>query len=52
MRDQHSCMSVFVAYLTIPSSNWGHHPRRDNSLPCMATWRINRDTEQPEEKET
>ena len=29
---------VFVAYLTIPSSNWEHVPRHDNSIPCVAVW--------------
>ena len=33
-----SCIFVFVAGLTIPSSNRGHQPRRDNSMPYMAVW--------------
>ena len=52
MKDQHSCLSVFVAYLTISSSNYENQPRHDNSIPCMALWEIYRDTEQPQEKET
>ena len=24
VKDQQSCISVFVAYVRIPSSNWGH----------------------------
>ena len=35
VKDQQSCISVFVACLTNPSSNWGHQPRRDNSIPYM-----------------
>ena len=30
VKDQQSCISVFVACLTNPSSNWGNQPRRDN----------------------
>ena len=29
VKDQQSCISVFVACLTNPSSNWGHQPRED-----------------------
>ena len=32
VKDQQSCMSTFVAYLTIPSTNLGHNPRHDNSI--------------------
>ena len=35
VKDQQSCISVFVACLTIPSSNWEHQPGRDNSIPYM-----------------
>ena len=38
VKDQQSCISVFVACLTNPSSNWGHQPRRDNSIPYMGLW--------------
>ena len=48
--DQQSYISVFVVYLTIPSSIQKHQPRQDNSIPCMAVWQIHRDTERPQEK--
>ena len=51
VKDQQSCIFVFVACLTIPSSNQGHQPRRDNSIPYMGIWQIYRDREQPQEKE-
>ena len=35
VKDQQSCISVFVAYLTIPSSNQEHQPRHQNDTPCM-----------------
>ena len=38
VKDQQSSISVFVACLTIPSSNWGHQPRRDSSIPYMRVW--------------
>ena len=38
VKDQQSCISVFVAYLTIPISNLEHQPRTDNSILCMAVW--------------
>ena len=38
VKDQQSCISVFVACLTHPSSNWGHQPRHDNSIPYMGIW--------------
>ena len=44
VKDQQSCISVFVACLTNPSSNRGHQPRRDNSTPYMGVWQIYRDT--------
>ena len=39
---QQSCISVFVTYLTISSSNQEHQPRHDNSIPYMAVWQSNR----------
>ena len=44
VKDQQSCVSVFVACLTNPSSNWEHQPGRDNSIPYMDVWQIYRDT--------
>ena len=38
VKDQQSCVSVFVVCLTIPNSNWGHQPRYDNSIPYMGIW--------------
>ena len=38
VKDQQSCISLFVAYPTIPSSNEEHQPRDDNSIPYMAVW--------------
>ena len=52
VKDQQSCIFVFVAFMTIPSSNLGHQPRRDNSISYMGVWKIYRDTEQPQQKET
>ena len=52
VKDQQSCISAFVACLAYPSSNWGHQPRRDNSIPYMGVWYIYKETEQPQEKET
>ena len=52
VRDKQPCISVFVACLTVRSSNQGHQPRRDNSIPHMGVWQIYRDTEQPQQKET
>ena len=37
-KDQQSDISVFVASLTIPGSNWGHQSTRDNSIPYMGVW--------------
>ena len=51
VKHQQSCISVFVAYLTIPSNNQ-HQPRHGNIILCMTVWQIHRDTEQPQEKET
>ena len=39
-KNQQSCRSVFVACLTIPSSNWGYQPRHDNSIPYMGYGRF------------
>ena len=52
VKDQQSCISIFVAYPTIPSSNQEHQPRHNISIPCMAVWLIYKDTKQPQEKET
>ena len=35
VKDQQSWKFVFVIRLTIPSSNYGHQPRCDNSIPYM-----------------
>ena len=35
VNDQQSCIFVIVACLTIPSSNYEHQPRHDNSIPYM-----------------
>ena len=51
VKDQQPCISIFVGYPTIPSSNQEHQPGNDNSIRCMAVWQIYRDTEQPQEKE-
>ena len=52
VKDKQLCISVFVAYLTIPSSNYVHQPRHDNGIPYMAIWLIYRDAELPQLKET
>ena len=52
VKEQQSCVSVFVAYITILSSNSQHQPRHGNSILCMVVCYIYRDTEQPQEKET
>ena len=38
VKDQQPSIFSFIACLTLPSSNWGHQPRRDNSTPYMGTW--------------
>ena len=43
-KDQQSCISTFVAYLTCPSSNQEHQPRHDHGIPCIAVCQIYRDT--------
>ena len=35
VKEQQFDISVFLAYLTAPGGNWGHRPRRDNSIPFM-----------------
>ena len=40
VKDQQYCIFVFEADLTIPSSNYGHQPRRDNSIPSMGVGRF------------
>ena len=53
VKDQQSCIFIFVACLTIPSSKQEHQPRHDNSIPYMAVvyGKFIRVTEQPQEKE-
>ena len=38
VKNQQSCISFFVAHLTMPSSNYWHQLRHDNSIPCMSVW--------------
>ena len=38
VKDQQSCILVFVVCVIIPSSNWGHRPRRGNNIPYMGVW--------------
>ena len=38
VKDEQSCISIFVAYPPIPSNNYDDQPRHDNSTPCMAVW--------------
>ena len=38
VKEQQSCISVFVACLTNPSSNWRHQTRRDNGIRYMGIW--------------
>ena len=40
VKDQQSHIFIFIAYLTIPSSNYEYQPKDDNSIPCMAVWWI------------
>ena len=40
VKDQQSCLFVFITCLTISSSNQGHQPRGDNSIPYMGVWQI------------
>ena len=50
VKDQQSCVSVFVAYPTSPSSGYEHQPGHDNSILCSSecitdirfcTWKTN-----------
>ena len=50
VKKQQSCISFFVAYLTLPSRSQEHQPRHDNSIPCKAVRQIYRDAEQPGER--
>ena len=34
-KDQQSCISVFVAHLTIPSCNYEHQPIHDSRIACI-----------------
>ena len=38
VNDQQSYIFVFVAFPTILSSNLGHQPRHDNSIPYIGIW--------------
>ena len=38
VKDQQCCISAFVAYPIIPSSNYEHKPKHDNSIPYMVIW--------------
>ena len=40
MKDQQSCILVFVAYPTIPSSNQEQNPTHDYCITCIAVWQI------------
>ena len=51
VKDQQLFIFVFVACLTISSSNLGQQLTRDNSIPYMGAWKIYRDTEQPQKQE-
>ena len=37
---QQPYISVFIGYLTTPSSNWEYQPRHDNNILCMVVWWI------------
>ena len=50
VKDQQSYISIFIAYLTIPSDSLEHQHRHANCIPCMAISKICRDTEQFQEK--
>ena len=52
VKDEQSCLFIFVAFLTIASRKQGHQPRRDNSIPYIVVWYIYRDTKQPQKKAT
>ena len=38
VNDQRSSISVFVVYLTIPSSSYKHQLKHDNNIPCKTVW--------------
>ena len=50
MKDQQSYISVFVAYLTTPSSSYEHQPRHSNIILYKVVWYVYRDKEQPQNK--
>ena len=50
MKNQQSCISVFVPYLMFPSNSDEPQPRHDNNIACKAVWQIHKDTEQHQEK--
>ena len=39
-KDHQSCIFIFVACLTIPSNNYEHQARHDNSIPYVGIWYI------------
>ena len=41
-KDQQSCIFVFVAFLTVPSINYGQQPRHDNNIPYMGVVNLQR----------
>ena len=42
MKDQQSCISIFVAYLTFSSGSKEHQPRYDSNILCKTVWKIYR----------
>ena len=52
LKDEQTCISIFVTYLTIQRSNKELQPRHNNSIPSMVISKIYRGIEQPREKET
>ena len=38
VKDQQSCILVFVVCVIIPSSNWGHQLRRGSNIQYMGVW--------------
>ena len=52
VKDQRSCISIFVPYPTILSSNQEHQHRHENSIPYVVVCQIYRYTEQSQEKES
>ena len=51
VKDQQSNVSLFVVYLTFPSSIQALQPRYGYNIACKAVWQVYRDTEQPQKKE-